>query len=137
MSYVNHGFTSYADYLVIRENTDRIVEYIDGNVFMVPSPSTKHQRILGRLHAQLFHFLNGKEGEVFVSLYDIELKRIGIDGTKIIIPDLSVICDKNGFTITKYIGVPTLVVEVVRPSNQSHDLVFKLNLYMLYHVQEY
>lgn len=137
MSYVNHGFTSFEDYLVIRENTDRIVEYIEGNVFMVPFPSTQHQKILGRLHAQLFHFLNGKECEVFVSPYDIELKRTGIDGTKIVVPDLSVICEKSGFTDTKYVGVPTLVVEIVSPLNQSHDLVFKQNLYMQYHVKEY
>jgi Uma2 family endonuclease len=60
-----------------------------------------------------------------------------MEGTKIVIPDLSVICDKRGFTESRYIGVPNLIIEILSPSNQSHDLITKLNLYMNYGVQEY
>lgn len=35
------------------------------------------------------------------------------------------------------IGVPSLIIEILSPSNQSHDLVTKLNLYMKYGVKEY
>ncbi|MGG7144137.1 Uma2 family endonuclease [Clostridium nigeriense] len=45
--------------------------------------------------------------------------------------------DKSGFTETKYIGVPSLIIEILTPSNQSHDLITKLNLYMKYGVKEY
>ncbi|WP_261854392.1 Uma2 family endonuclease [Clostridium folliculivorans] len=82
-------------------------------------------------------YLQGKTCEVFSAPYDIELKKAGIEGTKIVIPDLSIICDKNGFTETKYIGVPSLIVEILSQSNQSHDLITKLNLYMKYGVKEY
>ena len=49
------------------------------------------------------------------------------DEKKIIIPDLSIICDKTGFTEQKYIGVPELIIEIVSPSNHSHDFIFKTN----------
>lgn len=60
-----------------------------------------------------------------------------MEGTKIVIPDLSVICDKSGFTESRYIGVPSLIVEILSPSNQSHDLITKLTLYMNAGINEY
>ncbi|SHT60095.1 Uncharacterized protein conserved in cyanobacteria [Mycobacteroides abscessus subsp. abscessus] len=128
---------SVDEFYKLRENSDQIIEYIDGVIFMSPSPSTKHQRISGRLHAQLFQLLDGSECEVFHAPFDVELANEKMDGTKIVIPDLSVICDKNGFHEEKYVGVPSIIIEIVSPSNQSHDLVFKLNLYMQYGVKEY
>lgn len=121
----------------LRENSNQIMEYIDGVIFMSPSPSTKHQRISGRLYVQLFHILEGSDCEVFHAPFDIELTDETMTDTKIVVPDLSIICDKNGLTDEKYIGVPSIIIEIVSPSNQSHDLVFKLNLYMQYGVKEY
>ena len=121
----------------LRETTERLIEYVDGIVYMSPSPSTKHQRIAGRLHAQLFNILEGTDCEVFHAPFDVELTNEDIEGTKIVIPDLSVIFDKSGLNETRYVGVPAMIIEIISPSNQSHDLVFKLNLYMQYGVKEY
>src|SRR6476620_889146 len=104
---------------------------------MSPSPNTKHQRISMKLSALLFHLLDGKECEVLAAPYDIELVDEESDEKEIIIPDLSIICDKTGFTEQKYIGVPELIIEMISPSNQSHDLIFKTNLYQKFHVKEY
>ena len=128
---------SLNEFYRLRENSDQVIEYIDGVIFMSPSPSTMHQRISGRLHAQLFRNLDGSDCEVFHAPFDVELKNEKMEGNKIVIPDLSVICDKTGFTENKYVGVPSLIIEIISPSNQSHDLVFKLNLYMQYGVKEY
>ena len=128
---------SYEDYLELREKSDNILEYIDGVVYMSPSPSTKHQRISSKLHAKLYNLLEGQNCEVFHAPFDILLKKDDIEGERLVIPDLSVICDKSGFTDSKYIGVPSLIIEILSPSNQSHDLVTKLNLYMKYGVKEY
>lgn len=136
MSLPKENFVSLEEFYKMRENTERILEYIDGIVFMSPSPSTQHQRVSGRLHAKLFNFLEGKDCEVFHAPFDIELKNDKMEGTKIVVPDLSVICDKSGLTENKFVGVPTLIIEILSPSNQSHDLVFKLNLYMQYGVNE-
>lgn len=128
---------SVEEYFKIRESSEELLEYIDGYVYMSPSPNTKHQRISGNLYFEMRSFLKEKSCEVFHAPYDIELRNEEINGTKIVIPDLAVICDKTGFTDQRYIGVPTLVVEILSPSNQAHDLITKLNLYMNYGVQEY
>lgn len=128
---------SYKDYLILKEKSDSVLEYIDGIVYMSPSPSTRHQRISSKLHAKLYNILEGKTCEVFHAPFDIALKNDDNEGEKLVIPDLSVICDKNGFTDNKYIGVPSLIIEILSPSNQSHDLVTKLNIYMKYGVKEY
>lgn len=120
-----------------RENKEGIIEYIDGITYMAPSPSTKHQRISMRLSSKLYEFLKGKECEVFSAPFDIKLKSDRVAGDKIVIPDLSVICDKKGLGDSGYEGVPTVIIEILSPLNQSHDLVFKLNLYMQYGVKEY
>lgn len=36
---------SIHDYFVLREKSEELLEYIDGMVYMAPSPSTVHQRI--------------------------------------------------------------------------------------------
>lgn len=125
------------DYFKIRENSEEILEYIDRFVYMSPSPTTKHQRLSRKLLIKLDHFLEGKPCEVFHAPFDIELNKEGVEGTNIVIPDLSVICDKSGFTEARYIGVPNLLVEILSPSNQSHDLITKLSIYMNYGVKEY
>ena len=128
---------SLEEYYRMRETSDRLLEYIDGIVYMSPSPSTKHQRTSMRLSSTLFAFLQGKPCEVFSAPFDVELQRDEVKGNTIVIPDLSVICDKTGLTEQKYIGVPAVIIEILSPSNQSHDLVTKLNLYMQYGVKEY
>ena len=137
MAILKDNFMSFEDYINLRNNSDEIIEYLDGVVCKSPSPSTQHQRISAKLTMEYMMFLKGKSCEVFAAPYDIELYKDGIDGKKIVIPDLSVICNKDGFTENKYIGVPTLIVEILSPSNQAHDLVTKLNIYMKYGVKEY
>ncbi|RAK23305.1 putative restriction endonuclease [Anoxybacillus vitaminiphilus] len=74
---------------------------------------------------------------MFAAPTDIELVSEKLPERKVVIPDLSIICDETGFKETKYVGVPTLIVEILSPSNQAHDLVTKFNLYMAYGVKEY
>ena len=52
-------------------------------------------------------------------------------------PDISVICDPNKLTDRGCTGAPDWIVEIVSPSNSSHDYVRKLNLYMEAGVREY
>ncbi len=137
MSLNQGSFIPINKFYELREQNDHLLEYIDGIVYMTPSPSTKHQRVSSRLQLKFGNFLEGQPCEVFSAPYDVELKKNDIEGKKIVIPDISIICEKSGFTETKYVGVPTLIVEILSPSNQSHDLVTKLNLYMKYAVKEY
>lgn len=137
MAILKDTLISFDEYIKLRNESDELFEYIDGLVCMSPSPSTDHQRISIKLSTEFMMFLKGKTCEVLAAPYDVELQRDDIDGKKVVIPDLSIICNKEGFTNNKYIGVPTLIVEILSPSNQSHDLVTKLNIYMKYGVKEY
>ncbi len=137
MNLSKKGLLTLEEFFELRTSTEKILEYIDGAVFMSPSPSTRHQRISSRLHAQLFNHLKNSKCEVFPAPYDIELQCKQMTGTKIVVPDLSVICEKSGIKENKFVGVPELIIEIISPSNQAHDLVLKLNLYMQYGVKEY
>lgn len=128
---------SYEKYLSLRENSDNMLEFIEGVVYMSPSPSIKHQLVSSNLHTEFGTYLKGKPCKVFSAPTDIELSKEEVEGRKIVIPDLSIICDKSGFTDNRYVGVPNLIVEILSPSNQGHDLVTKFNLYMKYGVKEY
>ncbi|MCA0970788.1 Uma2 family endonuclease [Halobacillus litoralis] len=127
---------SFSEYKKIRDESDERLEYLDGFVFSLPSPSTKHQRISAKMTVALYQHLEGTDCEVFNAPYDIELKDGHVEGTHIVIPDLSVICEKD-IGENRFTGVPLFIVEILSPSNQSHDLVTKLNLYMQYGVKEY
>lgn len=67
-----------------RAQHEQVCEYIDGIVYMSPSPSTAHQRIQGRLHVQLYHLLEEADCEVFLSPYDIELKKMASKGKRLL-----------------------------------------------------
>ena len=126
------------EFYKMREDTTELLEYVDGRVLMSPSPTTKHQRISAHLKAKLFNFLEGSDCEVFSAPYDIQLHREELnDMKKIFIPDLSVICDKKGIGEDRFTGVPKLIIEILSPSNQGHDLVTKMAAYMKYGVEEY
>lgn len=137
MNRYSNDSISIDEFFQIRENSDALLEYIDGFVYMSPSPSTEHQRISRKLERKFEDFIEGGPCELFHSPYDIELKSDKVKGTKIVIPDISIICEKSGFTDARYVGVPSLIVEILSPSNQSHDLITKLNIYMNYGVKEY
>lgn len=52
-------------------------------------------------------------------------------------PDISVICDPNKISQKGCKGAPDWIIEIVSPSNSSHDYVKKLNLYLDAGVREY
>lgn len=131
---------TYEEYLNIKKDSDEILEYINEIIYVSPTPSIKHQRISMKFSIELIRYIkNNKKGyEVFAAPTNIELNKKNILGKNIIIPDISVICKNNGsFSNTKFIGIPILIVEILSPSNQSHDLITKLNLYMKYGIKEY
>lgn len=137
MPLAHNKYVSFEEYLKLREESDERLEYIDGVICMSPSPSIKHQLVSSNLHIEFGIYLKGRSCKVFSAPTDIQLSREDVEDKKIVIPDLSIICDQNNFTDNRYIGVPTLIVEILSPSNQGHDLVTKFNLYMKYGVKEY
>lgn len=137
MALAHNSFVSFNEYEKLREESEEILKYIDGVICMSPSTSIKHQLVSSNLHTEFGMFLKGKKCKVFAAPTVIQLSIGDIEDKKIVIPDLSIICDENNFTNDRYLGVPTLIVEILSSSNQAHDLVTKFNLYMKYRVKEY
>ena len=124
---------TYADYC--RTPDDERYELLDGELVMVPAPSTGHQRIDTRLGALLHVFVNEKDlGEVFHAPFDVVLSE-----TDVVQPDLLFISNERAYIITpaNARGAPDLVVEILSPSTATRDRTFKRALYARYGVREY
>lgn len=131
---------SYEEFLELtRDDEVNRYEYIDGKIYLLASPTTRHQYVVTELLARFHQWFSGKECRPFTAPYDIHLKRRNYNDPNVVQPDLLIICDlddhlnENDF----YTGTPSLVVEVLSQSTQNNDLVKKLDLYLESGVKEY
>lgn len=129
---------TYEEFLEIWENTEDRYEYIDGEIYLLSSPKTAHQQALSELHGFMYNWFKGKKCTPMLAPYDITLKR-NADNINIVQPDLMVICDleENLNEKNYYMGVPSLMVEILSESSRGKDAVKKLDLYMSTGVREY
>lgn len=128
---------TYEEFLELTENSDLRYELIDGEVFMLASPSYAHQIAVSVIHAYFFSWFKGKKCRPLTSPFDVTLIN-GEDNKNVVQPDIIVICDTETIDEKgKYKGVPTLVVEVLSPSSKKHDMLRKLNLYMKTGIREF
>lgn len=129
---------SYEEFLEISENSDERYEYIDGEIYLLASPKTIHQKVLGNLYGIFYNWFNGKKCRPMLAPYDITLKR-SQENINVVQPDLMIICDLEENLNEKdyYMGVPTLMVEIISESTRSKDFVKKSDLYMSTGVKEY
>ncbi|QUI24277.1 type II toxin-antitoxin system Phd/YefM family antitoxin [Vallitalea pronyensis] len=130
---------SYEEFMEIYESTDSRLEFINGEIVILSSPSVFHQVISGNLYLQFRAYLKGKTCKVFYAPFDVHFRKEGFKEPDVMQPDLLIACDHDETTNEKdrYMGTPTLVVEILSPSTRSKDMVDKLNTYMLSGVQEF
>ncbi|WAH37717.1 Uma2 family endonuclease [Alicyclobacillus dauci] len=111
-------------------------ERIDDVIYdMSPSPSTEHQRIVGRLYREISAYLKGKTCEGFTSPFDVYLD--GDEARNYVQPDITIVCDPSKLRPQGCIGAPDMVVEVLSPSTAYKDKTVKLRAYRLAGVHEY
>lgn len=130
---------SYEEFMEIYENSELRMEYINGEIILLSSPSTFHQLISGNLHVILRNYLKGKPCKVFYAPFDVHFFKKDLKTPDVMQPDLLIACDVEN-TVTekgRYMGTPTLVVEILSRSTRSKDMVDKLNTYMLSGVKEF
>jgi Uma2 family endonuclease len=128
---------TYADYL--GWETDKRYEIIDGEAYMMASPSVSHQAISRDLLGQFWDFLKGKPCQVFAAPLDVRLFPKDDNSDKTIVqPDLLVVCDKSKLEDGKSCrGAPDIVIEILSPSNTANPLFLKFNQYLAAGVREY
>ncbi len=116
------------------------VELIDGVFYDLyldmAAPGRVHQKLSIRLSTIIQNHIDSKGGkcEVFAAPFSVQLKE---NDQTIVEPDISVICDTNKLNDVCCIGAPDWIIEIVSPSNPSHDYLIKLNLYRNAGVREY
>lgn len=125
---------TYEDYLLIPEDGLRH-EIIDGEHYVSPAPSFRHQHAVGELHGRLWSFNKAhKLGVVIVSPFDNLLSEHDV-----FIPDLLFVSkERAGLIADRGLeGAADLAVEVHSKSTRRRDEGIKLERYELFGVQEY
>ncbi len=130
---------TFAD--VLSWDEDERIEIIDGEAFMMATPSRIHQEISGELFRQLANFLEGKQCRVYPAPFGVRLFARDGEGPEdvdtLVEPDISVVCDKGKLDQYGCKGAPEMVIEILSPSTLRHDRLVKLNLYEQAGVLEY
>jgi Uma2 family endonuclease len=129
-------YYTYADVLEWDESVR--AEIIDGELYMLATPSTLHQEISWELSRQLGNFLEGKPCKGFSAPFGVRLfPRDDLDDDTVVEPDIVVICDRSKIDERGCNGAPDLVIEILSPSNGRHEMVLKFNKYLEAGVREY
>lgn len=107
---------------------------IDGDLFVTPAPSIRHQRVVTEIAWRLRTFVGECDGVVLVAPAAVRLSDRDMPE-----PDVLVVMaphlDRIG---ERYVeGAPDLVVEVSSPSTRRLDLIRKRRLYERFAVPEY
>jgi len=111
-------------------------ELIDGELFVTPSPFTRHQRLVRRLAISLGNHLdaNPTQGELFFSALDVVMTP-----SDVVEPDLFVVlADQSEILTDKNVqGAPGLLIEVLSRGTRKRDETLKKNLFDREGVREY
>jgi Uma2 family endonuclease len=129
----SHIRFNYQDYLQLPE--DKRYEILEGELYGVPAPNTRHQRLIKRIMTALIRQTEEKGlGEVFVALYDVVFSDENIAQPDILFvrkERMAIIGEAN------LPGSPDLVVEILSPGTRKKGLAIKRKIYARFGVQEY
>ena len=111
-------------------------ELIDGELYMMATPSRIHQRIVMELLFRIRDYIGKNNGdcEVYPSPCAVFLNA---DDNIYVEPDISVICDQDKLTDEGCKGAPDWIIEIFSPSSKSMDYFTKLFKYQISGVREY
>ena len=129
-----NSFYTEEDYYNLPD--DVRAELINGQFYNMASPSRIHQEVVHFFDMKIGNYINSKNGSCKIYPAPFAVKLFN-DKKTIVEPDISVICDKNKLTDRGCSGAPDWIVEIISPSNPTHDYVRKLNLYANAGVREY
>lgn len=130
---------SYEEFMEIYENSDLRMEYINGEIVILGSPNAFHQDISANLLVLMRSYLKGKPCKVYHAPFDVHFWKKDFKDPDVMQPDLLIACDveHNLNEKGRYMGTPSMVVEILSPGTRSKDMVDKLNTYMISGVKEF
>ena len=122
-----------ADYLTTPD--DKRYQLLDGELILAPSPTDRHQAIMGTLFFLLYqHNLGTGSGHVRMAPLDVHLSEYDLTQ-----PDLLFVSNDRASIITaaNIQGAPDLVVEIPSSSTERFDRGYKRTMYARNGVREY
>ncbi|MBI2802170.1 MAG: Uma2 family endonuclease [Gammaproteobacteria bacterium] len=129
---------TYDDYRTLPEDMSRRYELLHGDLYMVPAPTTRHQRVLSRLNSLMLEHVRSRQlGDAFFAPVDVILGQG--DAREVVQPDLFFIAAARRDTVKLHgiEGPPDLVVEILSPGTETRDRGYKLKMYARHGVREY
>jgi Uma2 family endonuclease len=129
---------TYEDYKSLPESMDRRYELLGGELYMVPAPTTRHQRISQRIEFLLLMYLRTHDlGEVLDAPVDVVFGQ-GHE-REVAQPDIVFVRRERAQIVieTEIDGAPDLVIEILSPGTEVRDRTYKKTLYARYGVHEY
>jgi Uma2 family endonuclease len=127
------GLWSKEQYLKLTNQTNRLIEFTDGVIEMLPIPTREHQKILAYLYRNLFVFIQSIGGLVLFAPL-----RVQVRPGKFREPDLLVLLDEHDPRNQDefWLGAD-LVVEIVSPDKPERDTQQKPRDYAEAGIAEY
>jgi len=129
---------TYEDYKSLPETMDRRYELMDGELCMVPAPTTIHQEISLNIVLLLGQHVRATRcGRVLDAPVDVVLG----EGSQrdVVQPDIVFVSAERAAIVTpaEIVGAPDLVVEILSPGTEDRDRGYKRTLYERSGVREY
>lgn len=111
-------------------------ELIDGKIYDMAPPSTRHQDISMALSTIIDSYISSNKGncKVYAAPFAVFLND---NDTNYIEPDISIICDKSKIDDDGCHGAPDFIIEIVSPSSRRMDYSIKQFKYCDAGVKEY
>lgn len=120
-------------YLWLTDQTNRLIEFTDGYIEVLPMPTDKHQAILKYLFLALHTFLQSRGGTVFFAPLRVQVRPGMFRG-----PDLILLRDaRDPRRQNRYWLGADLVLEIVSQDKPERDLVEKRGDYAAAAIPEY
>jgi Uma2 family endonuclease len=122
-----------AEYLWLTDHSNRIIEFTDGTIEVLPMPTDKHQVALQLLASTFLAYIQPRGGiSLFAPL------RLRLRGGKMREPDLLLLRDaRDPRRQNSYWLGADLVLEVISPDDPARDLVTKRREYAEAGIPEY
>ena len=125
---------NYHDYLQLPE--DKRYEILDGELYVVPAPSTRHQRNFDEASTILFppRGSNRSSAVILDAPCDVVCSE-----ENVVQPDILFVRKERSSIIGEpnVRGAPDLVIEILSPATRTKDLEIKRKIYAGFGVQEY
>lgn len=125
---------TYEEYRLLPEDGQRY-ELMEGDLFVSPAPSTRHQTISRRLQFALMQALElPGRAQIFNAPADVILEE-----TTVVQPDLIIVGAGNSHLVTPRAieGAPDVVIEIMSPGSIDRDAHLKLRVYERFAIPEY